>query len=919
MSLYDNAAAKDLPLEQDLALLARLLADTIRTQSGDETLKHIESIRELAVRFVWEADTEAVNGLTAMLTTLGHDNTVALARAFSYFSHLSNIAEDLHHNRRRRWHQIQGSHAQRGGVAHALQALNEAGVRMESVRDLLNQTLIVPVLTAHPTEVQRKTLLDSERAIAGLLNARDRSALTPEELEDNERALRRVLLTLWQTREIRSFKLTVRDEIENGLSYFRATFLRQLPRLCLDLEDRLKAAGDERGELPPFMHVGCWIGGDRDGNPFVTPDVTRHAVGRQAAIAIDFYYEQAGKLEEELSVSSRLVGVDPAVLTLATGAPEQPQSRTEEPYRLAMAAIRQRILATAHTLGRFRGNIMPAEGVQPYARPEDLSADLRMLATSLHAHGSSLLADGRLRRLIRAVDIFGFHLAPLDMRQHSGVHEKVMSELFAGAGLEEYAALNESSRCKVLLRELASSRMLKTPLAAYSEEVQKELAIVAMAADIHATYGAAALPNYIISNAQSVSDLLEVAVILKEAGLVALNPTCRAHVNIIPLFETIPDLRGCDAIVRELLALPAWRELVAERGGVQEIMLGYSDSNKDGGYLTSNWELYKAEVKLVDVFREAGVRMRLFHGRGGSVGRGGGPSFEAILAQPAGTVAGQIRVTEQGEVIAAKYADPEIGRRNLETLVAATLMASFPETISSAQDTPEHFELMETLSALAYKEYRDLVYATPEFITYFREATPISEIAKLNIGSRPTARKPSNSIADLRAIPWVFSWAQSRLMLPGWYGFGTAIEQYRKEAGEAAIDELAALYRDWPFFRAVISNMEMVLSKSDIHLAGRYASLVQDQGISSRVFGRIRAEWRRSIEAVLLITGHKELLADNPPLARSLKNRLPYLDPLNHLQVDLLRRFRGGEESEDVLYAIHLTINGIAAGLRNSG
>ncbi|QDQ27303.1 phosphoenolpyruvate carboxylase [Chitinimonas arctica] len=919
MALYDNATAKDLPLEQDLALLASLLADTIRTETGDDTLKQIEAIRELAVRFVWEADTGAADELAATLSTLSHDNTVALARAFSYFSHLSNIAEDLHHNRRRRYHRIQGSKPQRGSLAHSLDDLVARGVPAEAIKNLLAATLIAPVLTAHPTEVQRKTQLDCERTIARTLRMRDRETLTPEELEENDAALKRVVLTLWQTREIRAFKLSVKDEIENGLSYFRTTFLKQLPRIYIELEDRLSALMGEPVELPTFMHVGCWIGGDRDGNPFVTPDVTLHAIARQAAVAFDFYFEEATKLEGELSLSSRLVQVSDAVLRIAAGAPDQPASRAEEPYRMAMAAIRQRILATAHLLGKFRGGILPFAGAEAYPNAAMLVDELRAIATSLAGHGSAILASGRLRRLIRAVEVFGFHLAPLDMRQHSGVHEQVVAELLAKAGLEDYLALDEAGRQQVLLRELASARLLFTPYVEYSEETAKELAITRTAAEVHAKYGAAALPNYIISNAQSVSDLLEVAILMKEVGLLSLAHAPRSAINIIPLFETIPDLRGCADIVRELFALPQWMQLVGVRAGVQEIMLGYSDSNKDGGYLTSNWELYKAEVKLVEVFKAANVQMRLFHGRGGSVGRGGGPSFDAILAQPAGSVDGQIRITEQGEIIAAKYSDAEVGRRNLETLLAATLSASFPPQQAMDADSAERLALMEKLSGLAYREFRQLVYETPDFLVYFHEATPISEIAKLNIGSRPSKRKATGSIADLRAIPWVFSWAQSRLMLPGWYGFGTAIANYRQEHGEEAIETLAALYRDWPFFRATISNMEMVLAKSDIQIASRYAALVKDAEVGQRIFGRIKAEWRRSVDAVLAITGHMGLLGDNPLLARSLKNRLPYLDPLNHLQVDLIKRFREGDESEDVLYAIHLTINGIAAGLRNSG
>lgn len=483
MALYNTSATKDQPLEDDLDLLAKLLADTIRQEAGEATLVQIEEIRDLAAKFVWEGDPQAADQLAKTLADLSHDNTVALARAFSYFSHLSNIAEDLHHNRRRRWHRIQGSTPQRGSLEHSLDDLVARGVSPQAINALIAKTLIAPVLTAHPTEVQRKTLLDCERTLARTLTMRDRHALTPEEREENELALKRVVLTLWQTREIRSFKLTVKDEIENGLSYFRATFLKQLPRIYIELEDRLAALTGAPVHLPAFMHVGCWIGGDRDGNPFVVPEVTRHAVARQATIAFDFYYSEASKLEEELSLSSRLVDVSGGVLRIAAQTDQAPISRAEEPYRLAMSVIRQRILTTASRLGSAKSDAedTPADA---YASAAALAQDLRTISDSLADHGSSLLGSGRLRRLIRAVDVFGFHLAPLDMRQHSGIHEKVVAELFDRAGLEDYSALDEDARCKVLLRELQSARPLKTPLVVYSEDTAKELAIAQTAADI---------------------------------------------------------------------------------------------------------------------------------------------------------------------------------------------------------------------------------------------------------------------------------------------------------------------------------------------------------------------------------------------------------------------------------------------------
>ncbi|WP_028453491.1 phosphoenolpyruvate carboxylase [Chitinilyticum aquatile] len=921
MAVLEPIAEKDLPLTRDLDLLAELLSDTIREQAGALTSDQIESIRDMAVRYVREHDAAAGQALSRTLSSLELSSTISLVRAFSYFSHLSNIAEDLHHNRRRRAHKMMGSAPQRGSLAAAINDLTSRNIKASEILALLNETLIAPVMTAHPTEVKRKTILDSHRALAELLTERDRVQMTPDELKANQDALERVMQTLWQTREIRTFKLKVQDEIENGSTYFRNTFLHEIPRLYIDLEDKLSELSGQPVELPNFMHVGSWIGGDRDGNPFVTAEVLKYAVSRQAGVVLDYYFQQCQKLENELSMSARLVQVDQSLQQLAEQATDDVARKGGgEPYRLAVSAIRARVFATAAKIGTFHHTLHDVAHAAPYELPQELAADLAIIANSLKAHGAAKIAAGRLRRLQRAVSVFGFHMAPVDMRQYSGMHEKMIAELFDRAGLEDYLSLDERSRRVVLLRELASPRPLICPYdVEYSEDVQKELNILKAAAEIQAQYGEEVLPNYIISNCDSVSDILEVAVLLNDVGLVSLAPQVRSKVNIIPLFETIPDLRGSDVIMTELFAIPQWRQLLACRDGVQEVMLGYSDSNKDGGYLTSNWELYKAELKLVDVFNKAGFKMRLFHGRGGTVGRGGGPAYDAILAQPAGSVNGQIRITEQGEVIAAKYADREVGRRNLEILVAATLESSFPPPCPPDFDPLPRRELMEKLSLRAYQSYRDLVYATPDFVTYFRESTPIGEIPNLNIGSRPSARKATNSIADLRAIPWVFSWSQCRLMLPGWYGFGTAISEYLKENGEEGLKTLRHHYKTWPFFTSSISNMEMVLAKSDIAIAARYSELVNDQQLAQRIFSRIKDEWQRAVDAVLAITEHTELLGDNPMLARSLANRLPYLDPLNHLQVELLKRMRSGDESEDVAHAVHLTINGIAAGLRNSG
>jgi phosphoenolpyruvate carboxylase len=915
----DQVVDKDLPLKENIRLLGRLLGDTLREQEGDETFNLIESVRHTAVRFRRDGDEQARAELQAMLCGLSHEATVLVVRAFTYFSQLSNIAEDLHHIRRRRAYQLAGSLPREGDMARALQQAADAGLGPEELQSFFSGALISPVLTAHPTEVQRKSILDWQREIAALLDERDRLKLTPEEEVLNEDALRRGILSLWQMRILRELRLGVQDEIDNGLSYYRTTFLQQLPRLYADIEDLLVARWPEtRFRIPAFFRLGSWIGGDRDGNLYVTEEVTRYALARQSSVALEYYLAQVGQLRMELAQSIRLVQVTPELMTLAARSPEESEHRRDEPYRLALSGIHSRLTATRHELDQYASEPTAVSKVEPYVDPEDLGRDLQTIADSLTRNGSTRIAAGRLRGLLRAVQVFGFHLAPLDLRQHSGVHEQVVAELFrAGAQREGYEALDESERRRWLLAELTLPRLLHSPYLSYSIETKRELEIFNAAAEIQRRYGADALPTYIISTATAVSDILEAVLLLKEAGLMHPGPRPRLAMNVVPLFETIADLRACSQIMDELLNLPLYQKLLDDRGGVQEVMVGYSDSNKDGGYLTSNWELYKAEVGLVEVFRRHGVKLRLFHGRGGTVGRGGGPSYEAILAQPPGSVAGQIRITEQGEVVASKYANPEIGRRNLETLVAATLEATLMNCNSQVKQS--YYEAMDVLSEEAYRAYRWLVYETPGFVSFFRTATPIKEIADLHVGSRPGSRKTSDRIEDLRAIPWVFSWSLARIMLPGWFGFGTAVDAFLAHRGTPGMELLREMYRDWSFFRTLLSNMDMVLFKSDIHIASRYAELVSDSHLREDVFGRIGREMQRAIEHLLVITGQKELLESNPSLARSFRNRVPYIDPLNHLQVEALRRYRSGSIDDRIKHAILLTINGIAAGLRNSG
>jgi phosphoenolpyruvate carboxylase len=938
------AVDKDAPLKEDIRLLGRLLGDVVREQEGNAVFEVVETIRQTAVRFRRESDAPAGAALNKLLKQLTRDQTISVVRAFSYFSHLANIAEDQHHNRRRRAHLLAGSAPKQGSVAHALSTLDDAGVSGSAVRAFFREALISPVLTAHPTEVQRKSILDAEHEIARLLAQRDQS-LTPRERAANGLLLHAQIATLWQTRMLRYTKLTVADEIENALSYYRITFLRELPGLYDDIEAEIAAqfpakTNPASADLPTFVQMGSWIGGDRDGNPNVNADTMQHALARQSSTILDFYLEQTHALGSELSLSTLLARVSPELQALAEASPDTSAHRSDEPYRRALVGIYARLAATARALGAaniLRKEIAPAA---PYPAASAFEDDLQIIADSLTANSTEVLVKPRLAMLKRASKIFGFHLATLDMRQSSDMHERVLSELLARAKVEpNYANLSEQERIDLLLGEFSKPRLLYSPYLKYSDETDSELTILRVAREIRHRYGPRAIRNYIISHTESASDLLEVLLLQREAGLLraawneqADEPSdIEVDLMVIPLFETIPDLRCAAEIMQQWMALPPIRRLIARQGELQEVMLGYSDSNKDGGFLTSNWELYKSEIRLVDVFRKAGVRLRLFHGRGGTVGRGGGPSYEAILAQPVGTVNGQIRLTEQGETIASKFSNPEIGRRNLELLVAATLEASLMphEAEGKRANMLAEFEnVMEQLSEHAYRAYRNLVYETPGFTDYFFSATPIAEIAELNIGSRPASRKPSRRIEDLRAIPWGFSWGQCRLLLPGWYGFGSALSNWLLEDDgkqrKKKIATLRAMCREWPFFATLLSNMDMVLAKTDLAVASRYAELVADKKLRVGIFKRIVGEHELTSECLSAITGARERLAGNALLARSIKSRFAYLDPLNHLQVELIKRHRSTTTEEQrlderVRRGIHLSINGIAAGLRNTG
>lgn len=930
-----RARDNERPLVEDIRLLGRILGDVIREQEGVAAYELIEQVRKFSVAFRRDADHEADKALKKLLKGLSGDQTVSVIRAFTYFSHLANLAEDRHHIRRRAIHERAGD-TQEGSIEVALARLRWAGIAPKTIANTLAHSFVSPVLTAHPTEVQRKSILDAERDIAQLLTARDeirarasavnaaKDALTPRELAANEAQLRARVMQLWQTRLLRFTKLTVADEIENALSYYESTFLREIPKLYAELEHAL-------GNHPvhSFLRMGQWIGGDRDGNPNVSADTLNYALRRQAEVALRHYLTEVHYLGGELSLSAMLVDFTPEMRALAESSPDTNEHRLDEPYRRALTGVYARLAATLKDL---TGGDAARHAVAPqnaYLASEDFLADLRTIETSLRDnHGAALVAQ-RLHPLIRAVEVFGFHLATVDLRQSSDKHEEVIAELLAVARVEaKYAALDEMAKCELLLRLLNDARPLRVIGTSYSAHATGELAIFEAARTARARFGKEAIRHYIISHTETVSDLLEVLLLQKEVGLMhgTLDNGAVHDLIVVPLFETIEDLRNAAPIMREFYALPGMARQVQRSGAEQDIMLGYSDSNKDGGIFTSNWELYRAEIALVELFDQLAnshdIQLRMFHGRGGTVGRGGGPSYQAILAQPPGTVRGQIRLTEQGEVIGSKYANPEIGRRNLETLVAATLEATLLQPTKPA--TKAFLQAADQLSQASMAAYRALVYETPGFTEYFFSATPIREIAELNIGSRPASRKATQKIEDLRAIPWGFSWGQCRLTLPGWYGFGAAIEQFLGQGGTPASrkDALALLQKmnkQWPFFRTLLSNMDMVLAKSDLALASRYAELVGDARLRKKIFSAIEVEWHRTAEALTLITGDRQRLANNPALQRSIRHRFPYIDPLHHLQVELVRRYREGKADDRVQRGIHISINGIAAGLRNTG
>ncbi|KDP94500.1 phosphoenolpyruvate carboxylase [Brevundimonas sp. EAKA] len=895
--------AADDALREEVRLLGGILGEVIRQEGGQDLFDHVEAVRQASVAYHRDPASHPAKRLEKLLTAMTVDQAAGLAHGFALFSLLANIAEDRATRRRAQDQVVAG--ARPDTPEGALQRLAEQKVDKAAVRALLDEALVSPVLTAHPSEVRRKSVIDRIAAVSDMLAACDKAGDACSAAQINQ-PLRRQIVILWATRLVRTQGLVVQDEIDTVVSFLDRIFLRVAPKQ-LSAWRRLLDAPD----LQPFMRVGTWVGGDRDGNPNVDGAVLAAAFRTQSRAVLGYYLEEVHALGAELSLAAELAQVSPELAVLADAAHDPSPHRADEPYRRALTGVYGRLAATYEARGASPPPRRAVVAAEPYPGPDAFEADLKIMRDSLMAYNGEVFADDRLSDLVTAVEIFGFHMATLDLRQNSDVHERVVADLLKTAGVcADYSGLDEEGRLSVLAAELASPRLLFSPYADYAAETLKERGILQAAAEALAAFGPQAIRTHIVSKTDAASDLLEVYLLLKEVGLYRPEDPAACPIQAAPLFETIEDLRASRPTLERLLKEPS-ALAVAKARGVQEVMIGYSDSNKDGSYLTSGWELHEASRALVEVTKAAGLKLQLFHGRGGTVGRGGGSSFAGVLAQPEGTVQGRIRTTEQGEVIANKYGEPEIALRNLDALTCGAVLASLDQGKDHVF-TADHGATLSDLSARSMAAYRKLVYETDGFVDYYRAATPIAEIADLKIGSRPSSRTASTRIEDLRAIPWVFSWSQSRVMLPGWFGFGSAVQ------GQD-MAELKAMAEVWPFFRTLVQNMEMVMAKSDMTVARRYATLVPDPALAARIYGEIRDEWQRTHDAVLAITGHDRLLGGQPELDRLIRLRMPYVEPLNHVQIELIRRRRAGDEDPRVREGILLAINGVAAGLRNSG
>lgn len=954
-----NDQSKDAPLRADIRRLGDLLGETLKRLGGERLFETEENVRALCKQLRGEHSPVTERKLKRLLQLLNLDETIGVIRAFSVYFQLVNIAEQHHRIRRKRFYELHTpDQPQRGSLAETLGRLRRESASAKELQKVIDRLEIAPVMTAHPTEAARRTLLEKHRRIADLLAAFDAENLAPRQRDELQARLAAEVESVWQTDEVRHTQPTVLDEVNHGLYYFDATLFDAAPALLEELERRLEEnfPGVKLRDGASPLRFGSWVGGDRDGNPFVTPEITWETLRLQQRLALRKYRDAVADLGRRLSESSRFApatdelreSLKDDAKQLPTTAKEVAARNAEEPYRQKLSYIYARIentlrrnrdlesalrLTEQHALISIRPGLPIVAALtgsdtataSVYRTGAQLREDLRLARDSLRA-GKADYAASAVDRLMRQVAVFDLHLATLDLRQHSERHTAALSEIARALRLRDYARMNEDERVEWLTRELATARPLTGADARYSAETTETLNVFRVARRALDEISPSAIRTYVISMTREVSDLLAVLLLAKEAGLFRTGGEPLFRLAVSPLFETIEDLRHAPEVMRRLFEHPVYRQQIAAHGGLQEVMIGYSDSSKDGGILTSSWELYKAQERLWEVAREHKVELRLFHGRGGTVGRGGGPSHEAILAQPPETVACRIKITEQGEVVSSKYSLPEIALRSLELTTAAVIAASLPQAGQNADKLSRWKEVMEEISADAFAAYRRFVRETTGFNDYFVQATPVEELQYLRIGSRPAKRKSgSKSLDDLRAIPWVFGWTQSRHLLPGWLAVGTALQNFIEKRARENLRLLREMYAEWPFFHSTISNIEMTLAKADFQIARQYASRTLDPQLGKRIFRMLEEEYERACRVTLQITAERRLLDQSPVLQRSIAVRNPYVDPLSYLQVELLARRRGSasgassSERDKLLYATLLTINGIAAGMRNTG
>ncbi len=917
------------PLSETIHLLGDMLGSVIREQAGEAAFALEEQVRELA-KLAREDETRAgwaALELAHQIDALDLQQIQMLIKAFTTYFGLVNLAEQ--HERLRVLRERERVHPPVAeSLDEAIIRLRERGLQAQELQALLDRMVVKPVFTAHPTESKRRTVLEKLRTISRLLIQLEAADLLPREQCQIEQALRSEIAGMWQAHELRDVRPTVLDEVKKGLYFCEETLLPIVPRIYRDLLAALREHyPDHEWRLPSLLRFGSWIGGDRDGNPYVTPDVTLETVRLLRTRALNDYVSAIENLSHNLTTSAHVTPYsDELRETLAEHErrfPDLAQLVTRrnpyEPYRQFCTYIREKLLNSLS----YTQTLQPLWGAQPidhqgkrYLSSAELLHDLRMIDRSLREHAGAAIADGMLADVIRQVEVFGLHLLTLDIRQHSERHASALAEILAVADVcNNYAALNENERVALLSREVQTNRPLIPTRLAFGDETNETISTFRLLQAILEQLSPDATHTYIISMTTGASDLLAVLLLAKEAGLYRRG--AYSKLDIVPLFETREDLTNAPRIMADLFALPAYQEHLALRNTHQEVMVGYSDSNKLAGFLPASWALYTAQRALLDVADQANVSLELFHGRGGAIGRGGGPANAAIMAQPGGTVRGRLKLTEQGEVISDRYGHPGIAERHLQQVLNAALLASAPHVAASI---PAAWETaIDLLADHAFCAYRALV-EHPDFVPYFHGATPIDELSDLKIGSRPARRKQSDRLEDLRAIPWVFAWMQSRHTLPGWYGLGTAVELYLAQDRAERLALLQWMYREWPFWRTTLDNAQMVLAKADLHIAERYASLVPDAQVRERIWKLIADEYRRTVEAVCAVAGVDQLLDQSPTLQRSIRRRNPYVDPLSDIQVALLRRLRSAHEPDPMLeQTVLLTVNGIAAGLRNTG